>query len=88
MKVTQISQGGQVQIPAEVRHRWGTRKVMIDDAGSYLRIRPLPEDPIAAAQAIHAGKGNGLTSDELRRITREEDAYLEELKAKRLGWKR
>ena len=86
MKVTQISQGGQIQIPAEVRRRWGTRKVMIDDAGAYLRIRPLPDDPIAAAKGVFAGPG--LTSDELRRISREEDEYLEELKAKRLGWER
>jgi bifunctional DNA-binding transcriptional regulator/antitoxin component of YhaV-PrlF toxin-antitoxin module len=86
MKVTQISQGGQVQIPAEVRRRWGTRKVIIDDAGAYIRIRPLPDDPIAAVAGIF--EGQGLSSDELRRITREEDAYLEELKARRLGWKR
>jgi bifunctional DNA-binding transcriptional regulator/antitoxin component of YhaV-PrlF toxin-antitoxin module len=86
MRITQISQGGQVQIPADVRRRWGTRKVIIDDAGSYLRIRPMPDDPIAAVMGIFAGQGR--TSDELRRITREEDAYLEELKAKRLGWDR
>lgn len=88
MKLTQISQGGQVQIPAEVRRRWGTRKVMIDDDGDSLRIRPLPDDLIAAAQALLAGKGNGLTSDDMRRITREEDAYIDDLKAKRLGWNR
>jgi bifunctional DNA-binding transcriptional regulator/antitoxin component of YhaV-PrlF toxin-antitoxin module len=88
MKITQISQGGQIQVPAEVRRRWGTRKVIIDDDGDSLRIRPLPDDLIAAAQALVAGKGKGLTSDEIRRITREEDAYVEDLKAKRLGWKR
>ena len=86
MKLTTISQGGQVQIPAEVRRRWGTRKVIIDDAGDSIRIRPMPEDPIDALRGIFAGPGP--TSDELRRITREEDAYLEELKAKRLGWER
>ena len=86
MKVTQISQGGQVQIPAEVRRRWGTRKVMIQDFDTHIRIKPLPDDPIAAARGIFAD--DGLTSDEMRRITREEDAYLEELKAKRLGWDR
>ena len=86
MKVTQISQGGQVQIPANVRRRWGTRKVIIDDAGDSIRFRPVPTDPIDALMGAFAGPGP--TSDELRRITREEDAYLEELKAKRLGWQR
>jgi hypothetical protein len=85
MRVTQISQGGQVQIPADVRRRWGTRKVIVEDAGDSVRIRPVPDDPIDALMGIFAG---GLTSDEIRRITREEDAYLEELKAKRLGWER
>jgi len=85
MKVTHISQGGQVQIPAEVRRRWGTRKVIIDDAGDSIRIRPMPDDPIEAAKGMFSG---GLTGDELLRISREEDAYLEELKAKRLGWER
>jgi bifunctional DNA-binding transcriptional regulator/antitoxin component of YhaV-PrlF toxin-antitoxin module len=84
MKVTQISQGGQVQIPAEVRRRWGTRKVMIDDAGSYLRISPVPDDPIAAAVALLAGKGNGLTVKELTRIFREEEIEAEERKWKHL----
>ncbi len=85
MKVTHISQGGQVQIPAEVRRRWGTRKVIIEDAGGSIRVRPVPADPIAAVKGLFAG---GMSSDELRRVTREEDAYLEELKAKRLGWER
>ena len=85
MRVTQISQGGQVQIPAEVRRRWGTRKVMIDDAGSYLRISPVPDDPIAAAVAALAGKGNGRSGNDLIRIWREEEIEAEERKWKRLG---
>ena len=84
MKITQISQGGQVQIPAEVRRRWGTRKVLIDDAGDYLRIRPVPDDPIAAAVAMLAGKGNGLSGNEGLRIWREEEAEAEERKWKHL----
>ena len=84
MKVTKISQGGQVQIPAEVRRRWGTRKVVIDDAGDYLRIRPVPDDPIAAAVAMLAGKGNGLSGNDLTRIWREEEIEAEERKWKHL----
>ncbi len=78
MKVTRISQGGQIQVPAEVRRRWGTRNVLIEDAGSYIRIAPVPDDPIGAAIALMAGPG--LTSDELRRIAREEEIEIEDRK--------
>jgi bifunctional DNA-binding transcriptional regulator/antitoxin component of YhaV-PrlF toxin-antitoxin module len=79
MKVTRISQGGQIQIPAEVRRRWGTRDVIVDDGGSFLRIRPLPDDPIAAAAGSLAGPG-GRTSEELMRLGREEEMEAEERK--------
>jgi len=79
MKVTRISQGGQVQIPAEIRRRWGTKDVVIDDGGTYIRIRPLPDDPIAAAAGSLARPG-GLSSDELRQQSREEELEAEERK--------
>ncbi len=75
MKVTQISQGGQVQIPAAVRKRWGTRLVLIDDAGTYLRISPVPDDPIGAAAGSLAGPGP--SSEEMLRSSREEEAEAE-----------
>ena len=80
MKVTRISQGGQIQIPAEVRRRWGTSDVIIDDGGSFLRIRPMPEDPIAAAAALLALPTGGPSSDEMRRQGREEEIEAEERK--------
>ena len=78
MRITRISQGGQVQIPAEIRHRWGTREVIIDDGGSFVRIRPVPDDPIEAVAGSLAGPG--LSSDELRRIGRDEELEAEERK--------
>jgi bifunctional DNA-binding transcriptional regulator/antitoxin component of YhaV-PrlF toxin-antitoxin module len=81
MKVTQISQGGQVQIPAAVRRRWGTRKVLIDDAGSFIRIRPVPDDPISAAAGSLAGQGPSV--NELTRTWRDEEAQAEERKWQR-----
>ncbi len=78
MRVTRISQGGQVQVPAEVRKRWGTRDVIIDDAGSYIRIRPVPDDPIGAAAGSLAGSGR--SSAEIRRQWREEEIEAEERK--------
>lgn len=82
MKITRISQGGQVQVPAEVRHRWGTRRVLIEDLGGSLSIRPLPDDPIGAAMGSLAGPGP--SSDEMRRRARQEDAEAEERKVRRL----
>lgn len=78
MKVTRISQGGQVQVPAEVRKRWGTRNVVIDDAGAYIRISPVPDDPIGAASGSLAGPGP--TVNEMMRQLREEEAKAEERK--------
>lgn len=75
MKVTRISQGGQVQVPADVRRRWGTRDVLIDDEGAYIRIRPVPDDPIGAAMG--SLRGLGPSSEEARRQWREEEAEAE-----------
>ena len=72
MKMVTISKGGQVSIPAKVRHRWGTDKVALDDQGTALVIRPIPEDPIGAAVGSLSGRGPG--SDELRALVREEEA--------------
>ena len=67
-----ISKGGQVQVPAAVRRRWGTREVIIEDLGGSLLVRPLPADPIGAALGSLAR--GPLSTDELRRQAREEDA--------------
>jgi bifunctional DNA-binding transcriptional regulator/antitoxin component of YhaV-PrlF toxin-antitoxin module len=78
MKITQISSGGQVQIPAEVRRRWGTRKLILEDAGSYIRIRPVPDDPISAVRGMFAGSGP--SAAEAIRQLRQEDLAAEEAK--------
>ncbi len=78
MRITKISQGGQVQVPAAVRKRWGTRNVIIDDAGAYIRISPIPDDPISAVAGSLAGPGP--TVNEMMRQYREEEAEIEERK--------
>lgn len=78
MRAAQISRGGQVQVPAEVRRRWGTRKVIVEDLGDSLSIRPIPDDPIAAALGSLAG--SPLTGNELIRLAREEELEAEERK--------
>jgi hypothetical protein len=65
-------------VPAEVRKRWGTRDVIIDDAGAYIRISPVPDDPIAAVAGSFAGPGP--TVNEMMRQLREEEAEAEERK--------
>lgn len=86
MRIAQISRGGQIQIPAEVRKRWGTRTIMVDDAGGYLRISPLPDDPIAAAAGSLAGPGP--SAAEMLRQLREEEATAESRKWKQVGTRR
>ncbi len=78
MRQAVISQGGQVSIPADVRRRWGTSRVIVEDRGDSLVLRPLPDDPIDAAMGSLAGPGP--TSDEMRRMYREEEAEAEERK--------
>ncbi|MDP8904033.1 MAG: hypothetical protein M3N29_01730 [Chloroflexota bacterium] len=78
MKLTQISRGGQVQVPADVRRRWGTRNVIVEDLGGSLSIRPIPDDPIGAALGSFAG--SKMTVNEMTRQFREEEMEAEERK--------
>jgi AbrB family looped-hinge helix DNA binding protein len=75
MRQTTISKGGQVSIPADIRHRWGTRRLLIEDRGNELVFRPLPDDPIAAARgALRPTEAAMPSSKEARRQTRREEA--------------
>lgn len=68
-----ISKGGQISIPAAVRHRWGTPDLLIEDQGDRLVVRPMPEDPIEAASGAFPGKeGDALRMKE--QLRREEEA--------------
>jgi bifunctional DNA-binding transcriptional regulator/antitoxin component of YhaV-PrlF toxin-antitoxin module len=71
MRRSAISQGGQISIPAEVRRRWGTSNIVIEDKGSALLIRPVPDDPIGAA--VGSLRGRGPTTDEMRARVRDEE---------------
>jgi bifunctional DNA-binding transcriptional regulator/antitoxin component of YhaV-PrlF toxin-antitoxin module len=80
MKIAKVSKGGQVSIPASIKNRWGTERVMIEDQGDSLVLRPLPDDPIGAALDLF-GAG-GPSTEEIRAQLREEDAAAE---ARRYG---
>ena len=80
MKIARISKGGQVSIPAAVKNRWATERVMIEDQGDALTLRPLPRDPIGAALELFSA--GGPSTDEIRTQLREEEAAEE---ARRFG---
>lgn len=72
-----VSRNGQVSIPAEIRARWNTEKVVIADLGDHLVMAPIPDDPIAALMGKYKDRGLP-TTDEVRREEREADARREE----------
>ena len=74
-----ITAGGQVSIPAEIRRRWDTRSVSLEDRGDEVVLRPFPDEPIGAVRGIFAGRLD-MTTDELRRQAREEEQEAEERK--------
>lgn len=81
MKTAPVSRGGQVSIPATIRRRWGTRRVMLIDRGDELVLRPVPDDSIAAAAGSLVAYRTPGTS-EIRAQLREEEQAEE---ARRYG---
>ena len=80
MKIAKISKGGQISIPATVKNRWHTERVLIEDHGDALVLRPLPDDPIGAA--LDLAVAGGPSTDEIRAQMRDEEAEAE---ARRFG---
>jgi bifunctional DNA-binding transcriptional regulator/antitoxin component of YhaV-PrlF toxin-antitoxin module len=70
-----VTSGGQVSLPAAVRSRWQTKNVAVEDRGDHVIVRPLPDDPIAAARG--ALKGRLDSAADLRRKAREDEASAE-----------
>jgi bifunctional DNA-binding transcriptional regulator/antitoxin component of YhaV-PrlF toxin-antitoxin module len=77
MKRLKISRGGQISVPADLRHRWGGSTVTLEDRGDHAVIRPAPDDPIAAARGSLKHLAGGRTSEEMRRDARAEEAEIE-----------
>lgn len=61
-----------------MRKRWDTTRVVVEDTGDRLIIRPIPEDPIGAV--IGSMDFGGPTSDEMRDEDRREEEEIEERK--------
>jgi AbrB family looped-hinge helix DNA binding protein len=68
-----ISKGGQISIPAPIRHRWGTSTVTLHDEGGRIVLEPAPDDPIAAAEGALAAEFGRIDVAELRRVAREDE---------------
>lgn len=68
-----LTSSGQLSLPAEVRRRWKTAELAVEDHGDHVVVRPARTDPIDAAYGVFAGRG--VSSSELRRRARaDEDA--------------
>ncbi|MGH2782821.1 MAG: AbrB/MazE/SpoVT family DNA-binding domain-containing protein [Thermoleophilaceae bacterium] len=72
-----ITRGGQISIPAAIRHRWGTSSVALEDQGDRIVLEPAPDDPIAAAEGALADGFGELDPVRLRRAAREDDLAAE-----------
>jgi AbrB family looped-hinge helix DNA binding protein len=79
MRTAKITAGGQISIPAEVRRRWGTTRVLIKDEGEELVLTPLPDDPIAAAKGAFKGLITTPT-EKLREQARRDEQVAEDRK--------
>lgn len=71
-----ITKAGQMSVPASIRHRWKARKVAIVDRGDHFVVTPVPDDPVSAFRGSFAGPGP--TTEEARRLEREEEAERED----------
>jgi bifunctional DNA-binding transcriptional regulator/antitoxin component of YhaV-PrlF toxin-antitoxin module len=73
--IAKVTTSGQVSLPAPVRKRWGTVKVLIEDGGDRVIVRPLPDDPIGGA--CGSLKRRAKTSRQIRERERAGEASRE-----------
>jgi len=72
MKTLKVTSGGQISVPAEIRRRWGTSTLALEDLGDRVVLTPAPDDPIGAARGALAGE-SATDAASLRRAAREAD---------------
>jgi AbrB family looped-hinge helix DNA binding protein len=82
MKTVKVTSGGQISVPAEIRRRWGTSTLALEDLGDRVVLVPAPDDPVASARGALAGESVP-RSDELRRAARAAEAGAQRRRAKR-----
>jgi bifunctional DNA-binding transcriptional regulator/antitoxin component of YhaV-PrlF toxin-antitoxin module len=72
-----ITRGGQISIPALIRHRWATSTLALEDHGDRIVLKPAPDDPIAAADGALAADYAKLDIGGLRGRAREDEQAAE-----------
>jgi bifunctional DNA-binding transcriptional regulator/antitoxin component of YhaV-PrlF toxin-antitoxin module len=77
-----LSRNGQVSLPADVRRRWGTDRVLVLDLGDYVVMRPVSADRTENVRAVRGRfrMPEAPSTEELRRQAREEEAEIEDRK--------
>lgn len=77
MTVTElkVTANGQISIPAAVRRRWKTDRVIAIDTPHGLVIRPYDPNPVRRIAGKYERRGPSI--DEARQAAREEDAERE-----------
>jgi bifunctional DNA-binding transcriptional regulator/antitoxin component of YhaV-PrlF toxin-antitoxin module len=78
MSRVRLSKGGQISVPAAIRRRWGGSTFALEDHGDHVVLRPAPDDPVEAARGALKDLAGDMTSEEMRREARAEEAELEE----------
>ena len=73
--VMKVSSNGRVSVPAEIRARWKTDRVIVVDLWDRIAMRPYPEDPVGSLVGKYAGRGP--STDEARRVERLESERIE-----------
>ena len=72
MKI-RLSRGGQFSLPAEIRRRWATDSLVVEDLGDRVVLTPIPQDPVAAVVGAFPSK-KGSAAQARNRVRREEQA--------------
>jgi len=81
MKEVRITRGGQISVPAELRHRWKTSTLALEDHGDHAVLRPAPQDDaIAAAAGAFADPEDDATLEEIWAAYKLENREIEERK--------
>jgi AbrB family looped-hinge helix DNA binding protein len=73
-----LTKSGQISIPAEVRRRWNTDRVMVFDTPGGLVVRPFDPEAVHRLRGKYKPPPGTPTVDEQRRLDREEEAERED----------
>jgi AbrB family looped-hinge helix DNA binding protein len=76
LTLMKVTQGGQISIPADVRRRWNTDRVVVIDTPDGLIVRPFDPNAADRIMGTYARRG-AMTTEEMRRTARNEDAKRE-----------